>query len=185
MQLTRHHVTAFLTPHDSQAIEELRRTWDPGMARQIAAHLTLIYPEEIPSAAELVARACAAAARTPPFTIATGFPIHSGSPADGVFLRVADLDGGIRAFRAAAVPTGAAISFPPHVTIVHPRTSSLGAQAWAELASTPVRARFTITEIAITAYDGSRWPTQQVIPLRGPSRHSLGLPGGSAVRTDR
>jgi hypothetical protein len=28
-------------------------------------------------------------------------------------------------------------------------------------------ARFTITNVAITAYDGQRWPTLQAIPLTG------------------
>jgi hypothetical protein len=46
--LTRHHATAFLGPPADHAVAELRRTWDPEMARQIAAHVTLIYPEAIP-----------------------------------------------------------------------------------------------------------------------------------------
>jgi 2'-5' RNA ligase len=165
--LTRHHATAFLAADGSRAIEELRLTWDPRMARQIAGHVTLIYPEEIPDAAELAARAAGAAVCTPPFTIATESPFYRGSPAAGVFLAVADIDDGIRAFRAAAIPSGAAVDFPPHVTIVHPRTSALGDQAWAELASAPIQARFTISKIAITAHDGGRWQSLQVIPLTG------------------
>ena len=47
MPLTRYHATVFLSSPASYALEELRRAWDPGMARQIAAHVTLIYPEEI------------------------------------------------------------------------------------------------------------------------------------------
>jgi 2'-5' RNA ligase len=167
MRLTRYHVTAFLDPSHSKFVEQLRRSWDPDMARQIAAHLTLVYPEEIPDAAELAAQAALAAARTPPFTIAVGSPFHAGSPADGVFLRIDDIDGGIRAFRAAAVTTADAIGFPPHITIVHPRTSRLGSQAWAELASARIDACFTITEVAITAFNGDRWPILQVLPLTG------------------
>jgi len=129
LQLSRHHVTAFLDPGRSQFVEQLRRAWDPGIARQIAAHVTLVYPEEIPDAAGLAARTALAAARTPPSTIAVGSPVHAGSPADGVFLRVDDVDGGIRAFRAAAVAAPDAIGFPPHITIVHPRTSRRGGQA--------------------------------------------------------
>jgi hypothetical protein len=67
IRLPRHHVTAFLDPGRSQFVEQLRRTWDPGMAEQIAAHVTLVYPEEIPDAAELAAKAALAAARTPAF----------------------------------------------------------------------------------------------------------------------
>jgi hypothetical protein len=53
---------------------------------------------------------------------------------------------------------------------VHPRTSRLGDQARVQLASRPVQARFTISEIAITAYDGDRWPSLLVIPLTGRGR---------------
>jgi 2'-5' RNA ligase len=168
MHLTRHHATAFLNPRNSQKVEELRRTWDPGMAQQIAAHITLIYPEEIADPAELIARATRAAASTPPFSIAVSTPVHGGNPADGVFLRVDDIADGIRRFRETAVPASHAIDFPPHVTIVHPRTSRHGEQAWNELADTHLDARFAITGIAITAYDGQRWPTLQTIPLTGP-----------------
>jgi hypothetical protein len=69
MHLTRHHATAFLNPHSSRRVEEPRLTWDPAMAQQIAAHITLIYPEEIADPAELIARATRAAASTPPFSI--------------------------------------------------------------------------------------------------------------------
>jgi 2'-5' RNA ligase len=167
MPLTRHHATAFLGLPASHALEELRRTWDPEMARQIAAHITLIYPEEIPDPAQLTAQAARAAARTAPFTIALGPAFHAGSPADGVFLHISDPDGGIARFRATAVPASQATGFPPHVTIAHPRTSRHGTQAWAELASVHLDARITITQVAITAYDGDRWPTLQTIALTG------------------
>lgn len=172
VQLTRHHAAAFLDPGCSGLVEELRRTWDPLMARQIAAHITLIYPQEITDPAELVAQAVRAVARTAPFTIAVGHPVHDGSPADGVFLQVDDIDGGIRAFRTAAVPPGRAIDFPPHVTVVHPRTSAQGERAWAELAGTRIQLRCTISRVAITAFDGGRWQTLQILALTGRKRTS-------------
>jgi 2'-5' RNA ligase len=168
MPLTRCHATAFLGSPASRALEELRRTWDPGMAKQIAAHITLIYPEEITDPAELAERTEHAAARIAPFTIAAGRPFHAGSPADGVFLHVSDPDDGIGRFRGAAIPHGRAIAFLPHITIVHPRTSRRGERAWAELAQVHIDTRFTIAEVAITAYDGRRWPTLQAVPLTGP-----------------
>jgi hypothetical protein len=168
MPLTRHHATAFLDHPDGRVFEDLRRTWDPDMARQIAAHITLIYPEEISDPEELAARAERAAARTAPFRIVIGSPFHSGSPADGVFLRVSDVDHGIRRFRAAAVPDGQAVDFPAHTTIAHPRTSRRGEQAWAELGGLHLDIRFTISQVAITAYDGDRWPSVATFPLTGP-----------------
>jgi hypothetical protein len=42
--LTRYHATAFLGPPDDAGLEDLRSRWDPVMASQIAAHITLLYP---------------------------------------------------------------------------------------------------------------------------------------------
>ena len=163
--LIRHHVTAFVDPAVSEPVEKLRRRWDPQMAAQIAAHVTLVYPEEIPGPASLLERAAAAAASTAPFDLETGPAFYDGSPSGGVFLQVRDRGGGLRAFRAAAVPAGSMIGFPPHITIVHPRTSGLGEQAWAELAACSPSIRFTVTCVAITATDGHRWPALRVARL--------------------
>ena len=170
--LTRQHATAFMDPAVSDPVEQLRHRWDPGMARQIAAHVTLIYPEEIPGPARLHERAAAAARTTAPFSLETGPAFYDGSPSGGVFLRVHDLDGGLGAFRAAAVPADTAISFPPHLTIVHPRTSALGERAWAELAASTLSIRFTVPRVAITAFDGGRWLAQHVL-------HLAATPGGA------
>jgi hypothetical protein len=170
--LTRHHVTAFVDPVVSEPVEQLRHRWDPQMARQITAHVTVIYPEEIADPATLQERAAAAAATTPPFDLQTGPAFYHGSPSSGVFLQVGDLDGGLRAFRTAVVPPGNAISFPPHITIVHPRTSALGEQAWAELAACRLSIRFTVTCVAITAFDGHSWPSLRLLPLTATPRSS-------------
>ena len=159
------HATAFLDAGHSGPVENLRARWDPVMARQIAAHVTLIYPEELPDGADLGQLAAAAAARTPKFSIALGPAFYVGSPADGVFLHVHDIDRGIALFRAIAVPPARMIDFPPHVTVVHPRTSDRGRQAWDELADTHIDARFTVTQVAVTAFSGNRWQTLRLLPL--------------------
>ncbi|MGH3185793.1 MAG: 2'-5' RNA ligase family protein [Streptosporangiaceae bacterium] len=143
----------------------LRARWDPVMAGQIAAHVTLIYPEEVPIGTDLERLAESAATGAAQFTIALGPAFYIGSPAEGVFLRVHDRDGGIEAFRAAVIPPDLMIGFPPHVTIVHPRTSTRGRQAWDELASTHFDTRFTITHVAIIAFDGDRWQSVRRLPL--------------------
>ena len=49
-----------------------------------------------------------------------------------------------------------------------PRTSQRGPQARAALAGAAITAaRIAITEIAITAHDGDRWPALRTIPLTG------------------
>jgi len=163
----RPHATAFLDPRHSGPVEDLRARWDPVMAGQIAAHVTLIYPEEFPPDADPEQLAAAGAAATAPFRIATGPAFYVGSPADGVFLGVHDLDAGLARFRAAAVRPGRMIDFPPHVTIVHPRTSDRGRQAWDELAGARIDAVFTVTHVALTADTGHHWQTLRLIPLTG------------------
>ncbi len=137
------------------------------MASQIAAHITLLYPEEIPDPADLDQLAQSAAACTPPFSITLGPAFYVGSPGGGVFFEVHDTDSGICSFRARTVRPAKAIDFFPHVTVVHPRTSRQGQQAWQALAEVRLDVQFTVKEVAITASDGSRWRTVRRLPLAG------------------
>jgi hypothetical protein len=41
---TRHHATTFVPSDIARPIDAIRRTWDPVMAAQIAAHVTLVHP---------------------------------------------------------------------------------------------------------------------------------------------
>lgn len=140
------------------------------MAGQIAAHVTLVYPAELRRTDSLPRIAERVAARTPPFTAELGPAYFVGSPADGVFFRVRDVDGGIGGYRAAAIQPDRMVDFPPHVTIVHPRTSDRGAAAWNELADLRLTLRFVVSEVVVTAPDGDRWRTRAVLPLTRPSR---------------
>jgi hypothetical protein len=85
-RLVRHHATVFLDPERSKPVEILRSRWDPQMSQQIAAHVTLIYPEEVADPIELDELVRAAVARTGPFRLALREAFFAGSPADGVFL---------------------------------------------------------------------------------------------------
>jgi hypothetical protein len=91
----------------------------------------------------------------------------SARPQTWVFFHVHDDDGGICSFRARTVPRASAIAFPPHVTIVHPRTSRLGQRAWQALSEVRLDAQFVVTEVAITASDGTRWRTVRRVRLTG------------------
>jgi 2'-5' RNA ligase superfamily len=70
--LVRHHATVLLDPERSKPVEKLRSRWDPQMAQQIAAHVTLIYPEKVADPAQLDEVVRAAVARTAPFRVALG-----------------------------------------------------------------------------------------------------------------
>jgi hypothetical protein len=104
-------------------------------------------------------RARSAAALVPPIVVTFTTPFYVGDPKDGVFLKVTDAESGIADFRLKAAPTEGAIDFPPHATIVHPRTSALGCEAWRQLAGLRLDISTVLTEVSITAFDGTRWVT--------------------------
>jgi hypothetical protein len=121
--LERHHATLFVEGPAKKRIEGLRQQWDPVMAAQIGAHVTLIYPWEAPDASEMTRRVTAAAAYRRPFRLRVNELRHGGTPANGVWLSVDDVDGAYGAIRRAVLtPPFTVGDVAPHVTIVHPRT---------------------------------------------------------------
>jgi 8-oxo-dGTP diphosphatase len=161
------HATVFLEP-DVAEIAGLRRRWDPALASQITAHVTVAYPSEIQSAEDLVEQMQSAAATAGPFELVLGSPAHRVGPHWWVGVEVSDPDGGWRRLRDMLVPPARQEGgVEPHVTVVHPRHSNLGEQAWQTIAELKIGARFAVTEIAVTAFDGRRWHTVGRIPLAG------------------
>ena len=153
-----HHATIFVPPPVAAPIEAVRRAWDPVMAAQLAAHVTLVYPQEAPLVALLVARVRAASAEAAPFRLRLGAVAYLEQPAGGVYVEVLDLDGGYHRLRAGVLrPPCTPLAFPPHVTLIHPRTSSRGPAFWAPGQHHQHDLEFTVDEVAITAYGGTRW----------------------------
>lgn len=156
--LRDHHATIFVAPDAALLLEAARREWDPVMAAQIAAHVTVAYPREAPNTELLIERVRAASAAIPPFRLRLGGFAYFERPEEGVYVEVEDVDGGYRRlrdevlrapFRPAAVP--------PHVTIVHPRTSRRGRDCWDRCRYRRLDQEFTATEVTITGFDGVLW----------------------------
>jgi hypothetical protein len=166
----RHHATLFVEGPTRERIESLRLRWDPVMASQIAAHVTLIYPWEAPDADLMIRRVAAAGARHRPFRLRVDELHHEGTTPNGVWFSVADIDDGYAELRdVILVPPFSAGDVPAHVTIVHPRTSTRGGDAWRALGEMTIASEFWIDSIAITAWDGRTWPTIEATPLGGSS----------------
>ena len=165
------HLTLFLDPKAGEPIEALRRRWDPAMASQIAAHVTVAYPSEIESIDTAVERLHLAAARVAAFRLRLTSPARRTGHHWWIGAEVDDVDGGWRGLRDRLVPTAAQRpDVAPHVTIVHPRHSNLGADAWSELGSQDVDCQFGVSQVAITAFDGRRWQTVSELGLAGSHR---------------
>ncbi len=151
------HVTAFVDPAVAGPIETLRARWDPAMAAQIAAPVTVAYPEEVGTFDGLVVRLSAAAGKLAPFHLRLRSVLRNGRPDDGVFVAIDDVDRGWMSAREVLVEPSRHLEVAPHLTIVHPRTTNRGPQAWTELRGTTIDAEFVVYELAITAFDGRGW----------------------------
>ncbi len=163
---SRPHAGLFLDSSAAQPVERLRRRGDPALASQIAAHVTLAYPGDVNSLDELLERTRRAASLVVPFHLRLG-PVHRREGAHvWVGLAVIDPDGGWRRLRELIVPPLPGRSDDePHVTIVHPRHSNLGSQAWEAVRTLDVAGEVAVAEIAITVFDGRVWRTVERLPL--------------------
>jgi RimJ/RimL family protein N-acetyltransferase len=164
-----HHAMIFLPPDVAAGVEAARREWDPVMAAQIAAHVTLVYPREAPVVDLLVERLRLAAATTPPFRLRFGTLGDAAHPDDGAYLHVDDVDGGYAAIRQRVLqPPFQVATFVPHVTLVHPRTSARSPEFWMVAGGRYQTGEFTARDIALTAFDGTRWIVLEQLALGHP-----------------
>lgn len=154
------HATLFLEANAAEEIEALRGRWDPAMASQIAAHVTVAYPAEIGSLDELMERTRRAAQLIDPFDLRLGPMSRRDGAHVWVGAEVHDRDGGWRQLRELIVPPARRRrDVKPHVTIVHPRHSNLGVQAWEAVRGLRFRGDVRNSTLAITAFDGKVWRT--------------------------
>jgi 8-oxo-dGTP diphosphatase len=139
------HVTAFLDPAAGEQVEPLRAAWDPAMAGQIAAHVTIAYPSELGDLDEPPEIAVAA-----PFRLRLGRLALDRSAGDWVYAEVDDVDGGWRLARERLLGRRARTGVRPHVTVVHPRTTNRGLAAWSAIGSLELDAEFEVDELELS-----------------------------------
>jgi len=174
-QYRDHHATIFVAAAIAGPIEAARREWDPAMAAQIAAHVTVVYPQEAPISDVLVEGVRAASGSVPPFRLRLGQVATFERPEDGVYISVEDIDGGYRTMREAVLrPPFRPIAFPPHVTLVHPGTSLRGRDFWNSGAHQRLDQEFLVQDVAITAFDGARWVLLRTFGLEGEAQRCSG-----------
>jgi len=163
-----HHATIFVASEAARLIEAARREWDPVMAAQVAAHITLAYPQEAPIVDLLMERVRAASATCPPFRLRLGGVAYFERPEGGIYIDVEDIDGGYRKMRADVLrPPFQPVAFPPHVTVVHPRTSRRCRDFWDNGRYPREDQQFTVVEATITAFDGIKWVVLRRFALEG------------------
>jgi hypothetical protein len=160
----RHHVAVRPPAAVAAPLQRWRVRFDPVMAARAPAHVTVVYPEELPDPALQVARAAAVA--RPPFRLALGAVRRSGG---WVGVAVEDVDGGWAGLRAEllAPPFGPLDVGPPHLTIVHPRTSDAAEAAWHALRDARPGGAFAVDELLVTATDDTGCAVLGRTPLHG------------------
>ncbi|GIE75584.1 hypothetical protein Aph02nite_15340 [Actinoplanes philippinensis] len=68
---------------------------------------------------------------------------------------------------------GVTSGFPPHATILHPRTSSRGPECWKAHRGMSLNGEFTVSEIVHTTTTGEAFVVERRFPLGQPSRSRL------------
>jgi len=167
--LTYPHTAIVLAPDDAAPLDALRQAWDPAMAATIGAHVTVTYPGEANEIELLRHRLADLTAGFAPFALRLGNVSVFDRPEDGCAVEVDDLDRAYARLRAAILqpPFAPLTGERPHVTIVHPRTSGLGAIAWEQIEGRRFDSELIVRELAITAFDGTTWRTVDRFALQG------------------
>jgi 8-oxo-dGTP diphosphatase len=155
----RRHLTIVLPDGPFRdAIEVMRTRWDPVMAAGVPAHVSVVYPEEITDEALLLQRAAVALEGLRSFPLDIRGVVSADESRGvvrgvvrGVYLGATDRAGVLTGLRQHLLtPPFASLGYPLHVTIVHPRTSRRGPDAFAALRSDPIAGSFIVSELRWT-----------------------------------
>jgi 8-oxo-dGTP diphosphatase len=167
----RHHLTILVPDGAVRArVEPERLRWDPTMAEGVPAHVSVVYPEEVVDFDALLERARGATPDRVGFHLDVREILRTEEP-DGVFVGVAvtDRTGGLSTLRQALLPPRSTpIGIPPHVTVVHPRTSDRGHAASTSLRDAEIHGSFPVTEICWTETSLARMTVRERFGLRPP-----------------
>jgi ADP-ribose pyrophosphatase YjhB (NUDIX family) len=168
-ELSYPHATIFLPATVAEPVEAVRQEWDPAMADQIAAHVTVAYPSEVHDVHDLFSRTARAARQVAPFRLRLARVTHHvAGPEAWVFIEAQDVLGGwAHLRRLIARPESMLSDVSPHVTVVHPRTTNRGSVAVESLRSWTYHAEFQVARVAVTAFDGQRIATVATSDLGG------------------
>ena len=136
------------------------------MARRIKAHITIAYEVPDDGCIEVVRDQIAG---NSPITVRLTSVGCWDSPEGGIYLGVADCEGGIARIREALHPADDAGAYVPHLTLVHPRSvsPSRAREAWCQLADLRIDADVLIDRLVVIESHDSQWQAVTTIRLHG------------------
>jgi 2'-5' RNA ligase len=163
----RYHAMLFPIGPQLDEVEALRRAWDPSMAAEIPAHITLVYPVEHPGVDALRERVKGISDRERAFRLCLGdFRAFPPPDAGCVYIDVRDDDGRLAALRTkAAAPPFNPVEFRAHMTVIHPRTSDRAAEFWRAGGIQEARSSLMIDAIFITSFENGKYAVEARFPL--------------------
>lgn len=153
------------------SIDDARLRWNPEVATNNPAHLTLIYHDEAPDVALLSTRLAQSCAAQQPFVLQLGALRQFAPPNAGAFLEVADPPDGVRRLRelVLAPPFTSRSRFGLHVTVLHPDYGARLADAWRSLLQLAHAGTFTADRVELIAGRGAATRTLATFTLGGGS----------------
>ncbi|MGC5030005.1 2'-5' RNA ligase family protein [Micromonospora sp. DT229] len=168
LRSVRRHLLVVPQGSEIDTVQRWRHTWDPVMASVVPPHVTLAYPEETADEALLLYRAEHLTPLVPPVRLRLDEVFAEEEGRGGVFLRVADVDGGWAELRGELLADPMTpIDFPAHLTLVHPRTSKRGADCRAALAGRRLAATVWVREVLFTETTADTFTVLRRFPLSG------------------
>jgi hypothetical protein len=139
------------------------------MSARIAPHITLIHAvSDVIALRRLLLEGIDSVG---PVRLDLGAAEVWGSPEDGIYLPFEDSEGTIEALRGPMLATDFSqtetITYQPHVTVVHRRTSSpaTAAVAWKRIRAVAPIGKIVITEVSIIVEAETRWVTTDQVRL--------------------
>ena len=156
----RMQATLFVSSEAGLLIDEIRAQWDPTMAARIHAHATVMRRVTDP---DTIVRLLANATTTRTCRLSVGGPRWAEPREEsGIYLAVRDPYGDLAALRAAIAPAAAAEAGTeafPHVTLLHPRTTSpeQRARAWESLRLSSLSFDVEIAVLSLVAETDDGW----------------------------
>jgi 2'-5' RNA ligase len=161
---SRHRqLTAFLPQPLGDQVDSVRRRWDPVMSDKIDAHFTVCH-DLSDDQLEMVG----SLHNERPLRVRITRARVWGEPSLGIYLDVEDSHGTVRGLREALVIDNQPdMSFRPHVTLTHPRTTppEIADTAWSALESWRLDIEVEIGSLDVVEFDGRAWQTVRKVIL--------------------
>jgi hypothetical protein len=159
------------------ALDDLRRSLDPVMARRIPPHVTAIYDDEAPDPDLMIGRLEEVCTKLPPIVLHLDEVVGFEPPEEGLYVTSTASTSfttlRTQVLRPPFAPRSA--SMWPHVTILHPRSAPACPANWRSyVGSTIGRSMIVVRKVSVVEYVGKSWRVRRSFPFDDAERSESG-----------